>query len=61
MIYFALNLEHSANILHGQLTAISNLATSIGFLRFDGEPLKPDISLIKVITEAKTCLLDAQK
>ncbi len=39
----------------------SNFATSICCLKYDGEILKPEISLMKIITEAETCMLDAQK
>ncbi len=39
----------------------SNFATSICCLKYDGELLKPEISLMKVITEAETYMLDAQK
>ncbi len=38
-----------------------NFATSTYFLRFDGELLKPDIYLMKVITEVEMCVLDAWK
>ncbi len=33
--------------------------TSVCFLRFDGELLKPDIYLMKVTTEVEMCVLDA--
>ncbi len=36
-----------------------NFATSIYFLTFDGELLKSDIYLMKVITEVDMCVLDA--